>query len=252
MRVIAPDLVFQQCANAAAVAIVQKAPPFVTYRVVAHVSAPSLGKHRDVIRDVAVRTSDDMAIIQDLPQGQNQVAHGFPVTPVFDALSYFTLSWKVGSHMDMSSYVHDVQPLTYQGPQDTGADVVVFRLRQYKAGYAPDSSDAPDGKTHITLEPYDFVKRETLRPDSTFFLSDLYVDNATGLPAEVRYAGGEDIVFVVDYGLVQGHYVVTHGHYEETLHGPLGIGRLHVIADADYDNFAFPEDPPDPRLRPSS
>ena len=154
--------------------------------------------------------------------------------------------------MEMSSYVHDIQPLTYQEQQDTGADVVVFRLRQYKADYAPDSSEAPDGKTHITLEPFDFVKRQVLQPDSTFFLSDLYIDNASGLPTEVRYAGGEDIVFVVDYGMVQGHYVVTHGHYEETLHGPLHIGRLHVIADADYDQFAFPTDPPDPRLKPAT
>jgi hypothetical protein len=205
-----------------------------------------------VIRAVFVRTSDDTAVIQDLPQGANQVAHGFPVTPAFDAISNFTLSWRVGAHMDMSSYVHDIQPLTYQEQQDTGADVVVFRLRQYKADYAPDSSEAPDGKTHITLEPFDFVKRQVLQPDSTFFLSDLYIDNASGLPTEVRYAGGEDIVFVVDYGMVQGHYVVTHGHYEETLHGPLHIGRLHVIADADYDQFAFPTDPPDPRLKPAT
>lgn len=205
-----------------------------------------------MIRAVFVRTSDDTAVIQDLPQGANQVAHGFPVTPAFDAISNFTLSWRVGAHMDMSSYVHDIQPLTYQEQQDTGADVVVFRLRQYKADYAPDSSEAPDGKTHITLEPFDFVKRQVLQPDSTFFLSDLYIDNASGLPTEVRYAGGEDIVFVVDYGMVQGHYVVTHGHYEETLHGPLHIGRLHVIADADYDQFAFPTDPPDPRLKPAT
>jgi hypothetical protein len=214
--------------------------------------APSLGKHRTVIRSVSLRTSDDLAILQDLPQGANQLAHGFPVTPVFDALSNFTLSWRVGAHMEMSSYVHDVQPLTYQGTQDTGADVVVMRLRQYKADYANDSSDAPDGKTHITLEAFDFVKQQVLRPDSTFFLTDLYIDNASGLPAEVRYAGGEDIVFVVDYGMVQGHWLVTRGHYEETLHGPFHVGRLHVIADAVYDDFDFPKDPPDPRLKPAA
>jgi hypothetical protein len=220
--------------------------------VTAQVAAPSLGKHREVIRAISVRTSDDLAVIQDLPQGQNQLAHGFPVTPAFDALSNFTLSWRVGAHMDMSSYVHDIQPLTYHDPANDGADVVVVRLRQYKADYADDSSDAPNGKTHITLTAYDFVKQQVERPDSTFFLSDLYIDNATGLPAEVRYAGGEDIVFVVDYGMVQGHWLVTRGHYEETLHGPLRLGRLHVVADAVYDNFAFPSDPPDPRLKPAT
>jgi hypothetical protein len=203
-----------------------------------------------VIRAVSVRTSDDLAVLQDLPEGANQLAHGFPVTPVFDALSNFTLSWRVGAHMEMSSYVHDITPLTYQEQAGSGADVVVFRLRQYKADFAADSSDAPDGKTHITLGPFDFVKQQVLQPDSTFFLSDLYIDNANGLPAEVRYAGGADIVFVVDYGLVQGHWLVTHGHYEETLHGPLHLGRMHVIADVDYDDFKFPTDPPDPRLKP--
>jgi len=218
--------------------------------VSSHVSAPSLGKHRDVIRAVQVRTSDDTAIIQDLPRGENQVAHGFPVTPVFDALSNFTLSWKVGTHMEMSSYVHDIQPLLYTDAPNTGADVVVMRLRYYKADYADDSSTAPNGRTHITLEPFDFVRRQVERPDSTFFLSDLYIDNATGLPSEVRYAGGDDIVFIVDYGFVEGHYLITRGHYEETLHGPFHIGRLHVLADVTYDQFAFPTTPPDPRLAP--
>jgi hypothetical protein len=51
---------------------------------------------------------------------------------------------------------------------------------------------------------------------------------------------------------VQGHWLVTHAHYEETLHGPLNIGRLHVIADATYDKFAFPDEAPDPRLKPST
>jgi hypothetical protein len=37
-------------------------------------------------------------------------------------------------------------------------------------------------------------------------------------------------------------------HYEETLHGPLRVGRLHFSADAIYDEFAFPVNAPDPRL----
>jgi hypothetical protein len=212
------------------------------------VSAPSLGKERDVLRAVMVRTRDDTAVIQDLPQGQNQLGHGFPVTPSFDALSYFTLSWRVGARMDLTAYVHDVTPLNYPQVSDAGADAVVVRLRAYKAEYAPDSSDAADEKTHITLVPYDFVRHEALRPDSTFYLSDVVIDNATGLPDEVRYAGGNDIVFDVAYGMREQHWVVTHAHYEETLRGPLRIGRLHVAADATYDDFTFPETPPDPRL----
>jgi hypothetical protein len=203
-----------------------------------------------VIRAVSVRTRDDLAVIQDLPRGANQVGHGFPVTPAFDALSYFTLSWHVGAHTQVSAYVHDVTPLVYPDVK-SDADVVVMRLRQYRADFANDSSAAPNGKTHITFVPYDFVKKQVLKPDSTFFLSDVYIDNATNLPTEVRYAGGNDIVFVVDYTMLDGHWLVDHAHYEETLHGPLNIGRLHVIADAVYDEFEFPADAPDPRLAPS-
>jgi len=250
-RTLAADVAFQHCANTAAAAI-QKAPPFVSYRVATHISAASIGKSRDVLRSVSVRTKDDLAVLQDLPSGANTLGHGFPITPAFDALSYFTLSWRVGARMQMSSYVHDVTPLTYSDAKDPNADVVVVRLRQYRAVYADDSSDAPDGKTHIQLEPYDFVRRQVVKPDSTFFLSDLIYDNTSGLPTEVRYSGADDIVFVVDYGIVQSQWLVTHAHYEETLRGPLHIGSLHVIADAVYDNFTFSDDPPDPRLRPGT
>jgi hypothetical protein len=245
---LTPDLAFQRCANAAA-AIVEQAPPFVTYRVSTHVAAPGVGRDRDVLRRVSVRTKDDVAVIADLPQGRVQLGHGFPITPAFDALSSFTLSWKIGAHFDLTSYVHDVVPLSYGEREASNADVVVFRLRQYRVDYAGDSSDAPDGATHITLRPYDFLKRAVVKPDATFFLSDLYIDNATDLPKKVRYQGGDDIDFSVNYGSVQGHWLVERAHYEETLHGPLRIGRLHVVADAAYDEFGFPVEAPDARLK---
>jgi hypothetical protein len=245
---VPPEVAFQHAANTAA-AIYAQAPPFVTYRVVTHVSAPSLGKTRDVARDVAVRTKDDVAVIQDLPQGANALSHGFPVTPVFDALSYFQLSWKVGMHTEVSSYVHDVKPLVYQNVGHDDADVVVVSLRQYKAEYAADSSDAPDGRSHIRMVPYDFVKAQS-NPDKTFFLNDVVVDNASGLPISVTYTGADDTSFVCDYATRQGHWVIEHVHYETTLHGPLRLGQLHVIADAKFDKFDFPTTPPDPRLAP--
>ncbi|HMD03075.1 MAG TPA: hypothetical protein VKG44_08960, partial [Candidatus Baltobacteraceae bacterium] len=244
---VSPDLAFQRCANAAA-AIVAVAPAFVTYRVATHVSVPALNRQRDIFRAVSVRTRDDTAVIADLPNGGTQVGPAFPITPSFDALSYFVLHWKIGIHQDVSSYVSDVQPLHYDDPSASAADVVVFRLRQYKASFAADSSDAPDGKTHIVLEPYDYVKKQVAKPDNTFFLAELYVDNASGLPSEVTYTGGDDIRFTIDYGTFSGHWLVSHAHYEETLHGPLHVGRLHFSADAVYDEFGFPTTAPDPRL----
>ena len=245
---LTPDLAFERCANAAAAAA-KTFPAYVSYHVSTHVGAPALHRERDVVRHVDVRTADDSAVIQDLPQGRNALGRGFPVTPAFDALSFFTLSWRVGFHMEMSSDVHDVTPMTFDDPTKSTADVVVFRLREYRAEYARDSSNAPSGKTHITFVPFDFVKRAVKKPDNTFFLSDVYIDNATELPSAVRFAGGSDISFIVDYGTFAGHWLVEHAHYEETLHGPLHVGLLHVIADARYDDFAFPSQAPDPRLR---
>ncbi len=201
---------------------------------------------RDVLRQVSVRTRDDTAVIQDLPKGRGQVGRGFPVTPVFDALSYFIFSWKVSSHQDVAASVHDVQPLQYDLNKRSEADVVVISLRTYKPQYAADSSEAPNGKTHLTLAPYQFV-RDQSNPDTTFFFNDLYIDNATGLPTRVRFVGPNK-EFVVDYATIEGHWLVDHVHYEETLRGPMRIGRLHVIGDANYDEFSFPTTPPDPRL----
>lgn len=241
------DLAFQLCANAAAAAY-QRAPAFVTYRVTTHVSVPSLKRARDIVRSVAVRTRDDMAVIQDLPKGRNQVAHGFPVTPTFDALSYFTLSWASRPHDIVEAYVHDVTPLTYNNPgANASADVVVYRLRYFRAAYADDSSDAPDGRTHIHLEAFDFVKAAN-RPDKTIYFSDVYIDNATGLPARVRFTGQNEKEFIVDYTTIDGHWLINHAHYEETVLAPLKLARVHGIADAVYDSFEFPERAPDPRL----
>jgi hypothetical protein len=209
------------------------------------VRAPALNQHRDVIRGVEVRTRDDLAVIQDLPKGRNQLGHGFPVTPAFDALSYFTLSWRVGAHQEVSSYVHDVTPLEFKEADTSNADVVVTRLYAYRATYAADSSDAPDGRTHVTLAPFQFVVNKAT--PETFYFQDLYVDNASGLPATITF-GGNGKLFTLDYGKIEGHWLLKHVHYEEVLVGPLRIGRLHVIADVDYDNFTFPETAPDPRL----
>jgi len=229
-------------------AIYQQAPPFVTYQVATHVSAPSINRNRDIMRSVMVRTRDDRAVIQDLPKGRNQVAnHAWPVTPAFDALSEFQLSWHASIRLEITINVYDVKPLVYQdltsGPD---VDVVVTRLRSYKAAYADDSGDAPSGKTHVTLVPFQFVTSGN-DPERTFYFSDLYIDNASGLASRVVMQGLHSLV-VLDYGSVDGHWLITHFHYEDTVHGPLHIGYLHVIADTVYKEFTFPQTAPDPRL----
>ncbi len=215
----------------------------------AHAAAPSINRQGDINRRVDERTSDDTAVLHDLPQGSVSVAHGFPITPTFDALSYFMLSWSSRPHHTLEAYVHDVTPLTYAPNTQTGADVVVITLRAYRAAYADDSDPTSSGTTHIVLSPYDFVTREN-NADKTFYFSDLYVDNTTGLPTSIKFAGSDGKAFDVDYAPVDAHWLVRHVHYEETLHGPLRFGSVHVIADATFDQFAFPAQAPDPRLTP--
>jgi hypothetical protein len=245
---ITPDIAFEQCSNAAAAAY-RARPAFVTYRVSTHVSIPSMKRERDIERSVMVRTSDDRAIVQDLPKGRSQITHAFPILPTFDALAYFTLTGTVNMRDALESYVHDVTPLTYDDTQTTkksDADVVVIRLRAYKATYAPDSSTAPDGLTHLLLEPYQFVEQSASKDN--FFFNDLVCSNATKLPTHVAFAGTDDLAFAVDYTVADGNWVVNHAHYEQTQFAPMRIGRVHAVVDSNFSDFAFPTTAPDPRL----
>jgi hypothetical protein len=247
---ISPDIAFEVCANAAGAAY-RARPAYVTYRVATHLSIPSLDREKDINRAVMARTSDDKALVQDLPKGRLQVTHAFPLLPTFDALSYFTLTGTVNLRDALESYVHAVTPLQYDDPTapKTGdADVVVIRLRAYRAAYAPDSSDAPDGRTHITLDPYQFVEQQASKDN--FFFNDLVCDNATHLPLHVAFAGADGLKFAVDYGTVDGTWVVQHAHYEQTQFAPLRAARVHAVVDAAFSDFTFPADPPDPRLAP--
>ncbi len=193
-----------------------------------------------------VRTRDDLAVIQDLPRGRNQLGRSFPVTPVFDAISSFGFNWSVTRTGALTAYVHDIVPLTFAPPQQNGADVVVSRLRYFHADYAPDTSDAPDGLTHITMQPYQFLLDQVPRDD--LFFNDVFCSNETKLPTHVRSVGGHESQLVVDYGIVEGHWLVQHVHYEDTYIGPLSLFRVHSSANADYSEFTFPATAPDPRL----
>src|SRR5579872_1584657 len=97
MAAVTADIAFQQAANAAA-AHWDARPAFVTYVVHTHVDAPSMHQTVDVNRRVSVRSSDNTAILQDLPQGATSLGPAFPISPTFDALSYFRISTRMGSH----------------------------------------------------------------------------------------------------------------------------------------------------------
>jgi hypothetical protein len=138
-----------------------------------------------------------------------------------------------------------VRPLRFSGGQSTGADVVVSNLKYYYAKYADDSSDDPNGKTHITLKPLPTLLRNYA---GNLFFAEVVIDNQTHLPTRVVYTGLNDRTFAIDYVTVQNHWLVGHAFYEETDYGPLHIGRVHFTVDATFDQFGFPDAAPDPRL----
>lgn len=252
MAALTPDVAFQQAANAAAAAYAKR-PAYVTYVTHTHITAPSMNQSVDINRAVMTRSSDGLAILQDLPKGANTVAPAFPISPTFDALSYFRLSFSVGWHRRLFTNLTGpegdgpIVPIFFQNVAHAANDVVVTSLRYYYPKFAPDSSDAPDGRTHITMQPLQTLTRGN---KSDFYISDVLIDNATMLPLQVTYTGKDERKFVVDYETVEGHWVIKHASFEQTEYSVLHIGSVHFKADTDMTGYTFPQTPPDPRLAP--
>jgi hypothetical protein len=236
--VIAADVQFRQTANAAATAFAQS-PPYLAYRTDVVVDVPSLRRHQVISRAVETRTRDDFAALQDLPRGQHQYAHSFPLIPTFDALSYFRVTFN-GNRRDVLSYVEPGNPITFTDPRSQ-ADVVVVSLRYYRASYAPDSSDSI---AHIVMDPLPTLTRGN---SSDFYIHDVFVDTATNLPTRVSYVG-PTTTFTCDYEVIGGHWLVKHALYAHTFYAPLRVGRVTATAEATNSDFSFPATPSDPKL----
>jgi hypothetical protein len=236
--VIAAHVQFRQSANAAAAAFAQS-PPYLAYKTDVVVDVPSLRRHQVISRAVETRTRDDYAALQDLPRGQHQYAHSFPLIPTFDALSYFRVTFN-GNRRDLLSYVEPGNPITFTDPVSQ-ADVVVVSLKYYRASYAPDSSDSI---AHILM---DALPTLTTGNSSDFYIHDVYVDTATNLPTRVTYLG-PTTTFACDYEVIGGHWLVKHAIYAHTFYAPLRIGRVTATAEATNTDFTFPATPSDPKL----
>jgi hypothetical protein len=195
-----------------------------------------------------VRTHDDTAVIQDLPAGQNQIGHAFPIPPWFDALSYFRLNFHLGDPIRQRNPITQLvmlAPLQYNDPvaSSPGVTVVATTLRNYHAEYAPDTTDRI---AHIAMTPLAALTRDN---DSDFYLHDVYVDTTTNLPTRVVY-DGPTTEFAVDYTTTyQPYWLIDHAFYRHTIVGPLHIGQTTFTTDAHFSSFTFPAVPADPRLR---
>ncbi len=241
------DAEFRAAANAAYTAWL-RTPPYIVYRADVAVSVPAVKRFTTVSRSVEVRTKDDAAIIQDLPQGQNQVGHAFPIPPWFDALSYFRLEFHLGDPLRQHNPLTQLTmlaPLTYTDPVAARPEVsvVTTTLRNYYAEYAPDTTERV---AHITMQPLVALTRHN---DSDFYLHDVYVDTVTNLPTRVVY-DGPTTEFAVDYTTAhEPYWLIDHAFYRHTVATPLHLIRTTFTTDAQYTAFAFPPVPADSRLR---
>ena len=248
------DAEFRAVANAAFDAWRQQ-PPYIAYRVDVDVDVPALKQSRRISRAVEARTRDDLAVLQDLPRGANQLGHAFPVPPTFDALSYFRINFRLADpirqHNPLTAVTlqppapgQPAQPLRFSDPVASNPDVtvVVTTLRNYYAQYAPDTTDRI---AHITMRALPALTHDN---DSDFYLKDVYVDTVTNLPTRIVYSG-PSTEFALDYSMVENHWLINRAHYTHTLFAPFHIGQTTFTTDANYSAFTFPVLPNDPRLR---
>ena len=248
------DAEFRSAANAAFDAW-QKQPPYIAYRVDVDIDVTGQRNTRHISRAVEARTRDDLAVLQDLPQGANQLGHSFPLPPTFDAISYFRIDFHLGDPIRQHNPLTAVtmyqtvegqppMPIRFSDPvaSHAGVSVVAMTLRNYYATYAPDSGDRI---AHILMQPLAALTRGN---GSDFYLHDVYVDLETNLPTRVVYAG-PTTDFAVDYSVVDDRWVITHATYRKTLVAFMHLAQTTFTVDAHYSNVSFPNPPADARLR---
>ena len=237
---IAPDVALALLINRTAQAYNTAAPAYITYRERTHVTGAN--RSQDINRSVSVRVSDNFAVMRDLPDGSEHTGQAFPIIPYFDPLSSFQFSYfanlkRVDIKLDRGKTFDLPVPAN-----DPSVDVTIPYLSFWAPRYAPDSSAS---RVHFAIEP-------TPRTgDNTFYPSDVVEDAASQLPShiEMRVTGG-DMSIALDYQMIDGHWVITHGSWGGTQH--VAFMTFRVQADVSYDDIAFPQTPPDPRLAAGS
>ena len=73
-------------------------------------------------------------------------------------------------------------------------------------------------------------------------------DATTQLPKhiEMRVAGAGDEMFSLDYSVIEGHWVIVHGTFSQTMH--VAFLTYKIVADVTFSDITFPTEAPDPRL----
>ena len=230
-------------ANATA-AVVQHAPPYVTYHVhgVLHASGETT-----VDRTVVVRSDDGISIVRDEQTGKDVLRPAFPAPPTFDALAQFTLAGQIsltlggkGSSREGDMRITNIHPLHYE-TTSSGADAVARSVKGYVVSFAPDATPALG---HLHLE------RNALMKESKW-LRDLWYDPATLIPTRIVWGGANAFELDARYQTLDNHWLLRTISASAVFHAPMWLGRMSVSISGAYDAYRFSEVPPDPRLAPS-
>jgi hypothetical protein len=231
------DLAFAILINRTSEYFQANPPTYMTYIERTHVTAPTLGRAQDINRSIAVRVADNYAIMRDLPSGGPRAGQAFPIIAYFDPLSAFQFGYFANlKRVDIT--LQRGQPIFLPTPPpDPGVNVVVPYNSFWNSRYAPDSSETA---LHVLIDPTPRAKG--------FYPSEVVEDPQTHLPShiEMRVTGGDDETIALDYKVIDGHWVITHGTFSATEHA--AFLNFKVIADVTFSDIVFPTQAPDPRL----
>ncbi len=234
------------CANTVA-AVYAKVPPFATYDV--HTNMHMLKADDAFNRRITVRTADQVALVFDERTRKEELEAPFPAPPNLDPLAHFkmagtfTLSTGKGPHHDVQFRIFNTDPLHYEESVKTDANVVARAVKNYAVEVV---DDAGERLTHLHLTPGSKAREET-----KMWFRDVYIDKGTDLPIRV--------VWFNDSGTMSADYASDHGYFlmkSLSLHvvlvAPMHIGQTTLAFESTFDNYAFSETAPDPRLVPGA
>jgi hypothetical protein len=233
-----PDLALAMLINHTSAFYQANPPAYMTYIEHTHVSAPTLGRAQDIDRSIAVRVADNYAVMKDLPNGEQRVGQAFPIVAYFNPFSNFKFSYFANlKRVDITLERGTPFFLKIPGPE-TGVNAVVPYNSYWAARYATDSSDA---SVHFLIDP-------TPRVQQGLYPSEILEDGSTRLPSriEMRVAGASDEMFSLNYAVMEGHWVITHGTFSQTMH--VAFLTYKIVADVTFSDITFSSEPPDPRL----
>jgi hypothetical protein len=235
---------FMAVANATA-AIVQKAPPYVTYHV--HAVFHAAGEST-VDRTVVVRSDDGVSVVHDDASGKDVLRPAFPAPPTFDALAKFRLFGEISltlgggkdKRRDGDMRITNIRPLHYETQAST-ADAVARSVKGYVVTYAPDATPVLG---HLHLERNALMKEP-------FWLRDVWYEPTTLIPTRILWGGQNDFALDAQYDTVAGHWLLHAIKASGVFHAPLWLGRMSVAIGGTYDSYTFSDVAPDPRLVPT-